>query len=63
MIRFGPCQCDAMCVARVQRSWWMRLLLPRMRYWVCTSCGRRFLASKERMAGVQKDSGFSPTTR
>jgi hypothetical protein len=63
MIRLSPCNCDAMSVARLQRSTWMRLLLPRMRLWVCTACGARFLASKERMAGVRKDSGVPVTSR
>lgn len=63
MIRFSPCNCDAMRLARLERKAWMRLLLPGMRLWVCTACGTRFLASKERVAGAPKDNGATATSR
>jgi hypothetical protein len=39
------CECEPLMAERISRRPWMRLL-PGVRAYVCTTCGERFLASK-----------------
>src|SRR3954451_23703267 len=38
-LRLRPCDCGPGDYARVARRWWMRLLWPRRRLYLCTDCG------------------------
>ncbi len=54
---FHPCECTGAPYVREPRRGWMRWLLPSLRHWSCSACGRHFLASKTAVAAAAATRG------
>jgi len=45
-MRLTVCRCGAAHLDRIERSWWMRLLLPSRRLYYCSNCRSKLLIHK-----------------